>query len=66
MPTKQYKVEIYYSTYNTHFIEAESEDEAVLKAREEAVNKNELMDNLDHWEEADVAKTEENYEESTS
>ncbi len=54
MATKQYKVEVYYSTYNTHYIEAESADEAVLKARQASMHKDELMGNLEHWEEADV------------
>jgi hypothetical protein len=53
MATKQYEVQVYYSTYVTHYVIAETEEEAVEKARQLPVRERDIMDNLEAWEEAD-------------
>ncbi len=53
MATKQYEVQVYYSTYVTHYVTTETEDEAVEKARRLPVREGEVMENLeaDGWNE---------------
>lgn len=53
MATKQYEVQVYYSTYVTHYVTAKTEDEAVEKALQLPVREGEVMGNLEAWEEAD-------------
>lgn len=52
---KKFEVKIYYSGFCTYEVEAPNACEAILKAREFAVNKNELLSNLENWKEADTA-----------
>ena len=56
MATKQYEVQVYYSTYVTHYVTAETEDESVEKARQVPVREGEVMENLEAWEEADEVR----------
>ncbi len=55
MKTKTYEVQIYYSGFTTNKIEAKSEEDAIIKARLLDVNKDELLTNIENWEEADKA-----------
>ncbi len=50
---KNYEVKIYYSTFCTFEIIAESEKQAINKARKLESKKNEVLSNLENWEEAD-------------
>ena len=59
---KKFKIQIYYSGFCTHIVEAENADEAIEKARLHSINKYELLSNLENWKEADVAKEIENAE----
>lgn len=52
----KYEVKVYYSGFSTHIVDAENEDEAILKARELQVNKNEILNTLENWEEADTVE----------
>lgn len=56
---KQYKVDIYYSTYNRYYVEAGSKEEAFAKVKGMAINEADIMDNLEAWKEADTAEIEE-------
>ncbi len=49
---KAYEVKIYYSGFHTVEISADSEQQAILKARELAADKDEILSNLEYWEEA--------------
>ncbi len=53
---KKFNVDVYYTGFCTYQIEAESEEEAILKAREEAIDIDEISSTLENWEEADVAE----------
>ena len=53
---KKFNVQIYYSGYCTYNIDAENEEEAIIKARDLPVNKNEIFTNLEDWEDADIAE----------
>jgi len=55
MYTKEYDVQIYFSGFSTHIIEAPNKEEAINKARLQHVNKNELLTNIENWKEADTA-----------
>jgi len=55
-PTRKFKVEIYYSGFCSYEIEAANESEAVLKAREIELKEEDLLSNLENWEEADIAE----------
>ena len=52
---KKYEVKIYYTSFCTFEIDADSEEEAIFKARKLEINNNELEINLENWEEADEA-----------
>lgn len=52
---KKYEVKIYYSGFCTYEIEAENEEQAIDKARNLEINRNEILSNLENWEEADEA-----------
>ncbi|MBN1574299.1 MAG: hypothetical protein JW984_13960 [Deltaproteobacteria bacterium] len=56
MVIKRYEVRIYYSGFCTYEVEAENEEEAITKARNMQIDSNELMSNLENWEEADTAE----------
>ena len=53
---KKYDVQIYYSGFSTHSIEAENEEEAILKARKQKIKFDEICSNLESWKEADDAE----------
>ncbi|MBS4035724.1 MAG: hypothetical protein KGZ85_14740 [Ignavibacterium sp.] len=57
---KKFEVKIYYSGFCSYEIEAENEEDAILKARKLAINKNEILSNLENWKEADIANEIEN------
>ena len=53
---KKFKVRIFYSSFCTYEVEAENEDEAVLKARNLEIDQNEIMLQLESFKEADEAE----------
>ena len=53
---KKFDVQIYYSGFSTHIIEAENEEEAILKARSRKIKLDEISSNLESWKEADDAE----------
>lgn len=57
-------MKIFYSTFASFEVEALSKEDAILKAREIPVKKNEILNNLQNLEEIDEA-IEANYEESS-
>lgn len=60
MENRKFEIKIYYSGFCTYEIEAQDEAEAILKARKLPVNQNEIITNLENWEEADTATEIEN------
>lgn len=54
--SKKFEVQIYYTGFSTHLIDAESEEEAILKARSQKIKLREFCSNLENWEEADQAE----------
>ncbi|MCF6268082.1 MAG: hypothetical protein L3J41_00025 [Melioribacteraceae bacterium] len=52
---EKFEVKIYYSGYCTYKIDAENEEQAIKKARDFEVNKDEVLSNLENWQEADEA-----------
>lgn len=52
---KKYEVEIYYTGFCSFEITANDEDEAILKARELPINKDEFLSTIENWESADSA-----------
>lgn len=52
---KKYQVNIHFSTFCTYEVEAENEQDAILRARQFQINQNEIMNNLENWFEADTA-----------
>jgi hypothetical protein len=50
---KQFKVDIFFSSFCTYEIEAEDESEAIEKARNMKINESEILSNLEAWNEAD-------------
>lgn len=52
---KKFEIKIYYSGFCTYEIEAQDEAEAILEARKLPVNQNEIITNLENWEDADTA-----------
>lgn len=55
MEKKHFEVKIFYSGFCTYGIEAENEVEAIINARTLPIDSNELLSNLENWEEADTA-----------
>lgn len=55
MNNKKYEVNIYFSGFCTHEIEANSSGKAIEKARQLPINKNKILSNLENWFEADEA-----------
>jgi len=53
---RQFEVNIHFSSVCTYTIEAEDEEEAILKARELELDENEILSNLESWYEADTAE----------
>jgi hypothetical protein len=52
----KYDVHIYYSGFCSYIIEAEDKSDAIEKGRQMNINTNELLSNLENWEDADVAE----------
>jgi hypothetical protein len=52
---KHFNVNIYHSGFCSYSIEAKDEFEAVELARKLPINNDELLQNMEVWEEADVA-----------
>jgi len=55
MEKNKFKVKIYYSGFCTYEVEAENQEEAILKSRQIYIKQNEILSNLENWEEADTA-----------
>ncbi|HNX11919.1 MAG TPA: hypothetical protein PKH68_02915 [Paludibacteraceae bacterium] len=55
MENRKFEIKIYYTGFCTYEIEAQDEAEAIIKARKLSVNQNEIITNLENWEEADTA-----------
>lgn len=55
MENKNFEVKIYYTGFCVYNIEAQDVSEAILKARSLPINQNEVLSNLENWEEADTA-----------
>lgn len=53
MKSKIFEVKIYHSSFCTYQIKTKTESEAIKKAREFPVNNNQILNNLENWEEAD-------------
>jgi hypothetical protein len=53
---KKYEVHIYYSGFCSYTIEAKDESDAVEKGRQMNINVNDLLTNLENWEDADTAE----------
>lgn len=56
MKSKPFEVKIYHSGFCTYQVKAKTEGEAIKKARKFSINKNEILNNLGNWEEADDAE----------
>lgn len=56
MKTKNFEVKIYRSGFNTYKVKAKSEAEAIEKARKLPINRQEVLNNLENWKEADTAE----------
>lgn len=52
---KVYEVQIYYTGFCTYRIEAPNQEEAILQARNIPINGNDILSNIENWEEADLA-----------
>lgn len=52
---KKFEVKIYYSGFCTFEMEADNAADAILKARKLEIDKNEILSNLENWNEADEA-----------
>lgn len=61
MKSKKFEVKIYYSGFCTHQIKAETESEAIKKARKFPINKKEILNSLENWKEADDTEVIKNY-----
>ena len=53
---KRYEVQVYYSSFCNHVVDAENKIEALQKARERKVNENGVMSNLEAWPEVDLVE----------
>jgi len=58
--TKSFEVQIYYSGFCSYQIKAKTEAEAIQKARELPIDKNQIFSNLENWQEADTVEEIEN------
>jgi len=56
MDTKKFEVRIFLSSFCTFQVEAKNRAEAIVKARSLNLAKNEILTNLENWEEADEAE----------
>ena len=51
----KYKVQIHYSTFSTHEVEADNDQQAITLARGFPHDTDEYMDNMEEWTDADTA-----------
>ena len=56
MHTRKFEVRIYLSSFCTFKVEAKNRSEAIVKARSLNLDKNEILTNLENWEEADESE----------
>ena len=56
MKSNIFEIKIYHSGFCTYQVKAKTESEAIKKARKFSINKNEILNNLENWEEADNAE----------
>ncbi len=56
MKNKKFEVKVYYTGFCSYRVKAENESEAIKSARKSKVNDNEILNNLENWEEADTAE----------
>lgn len=56
MKSKIFEVKIYHSSFCTYQVKTKTESEAIKKARKFLINKNEILNNLENWKEADNAE----------
>lgn len=61
MKNKNFEVRIYYTGFCTYLVEAETEDDAIKKARRLPIDEDEIVGNLENWEEADTVEEMEKY-----
>ncbi|MGB4205834.1 MAG: hypothetical protein WBJ84_09490 [Bacteroidales bacterium] len=54
MENKKFEVKIYFTGFCVYNVEVQNISDAFLKARELPINKNEVLSNLENWEEADT------------
>lgn len=52
---KKFEVHVYYSSFCTYEVEAATEEQAIIKARQFEIEENELLANVENWEEVDIA-----------
>jgi hypothetical protein len=53
---KKYEVQIYYSGFCSYIIEAENEYNAIEKGRQLDIETDQILTNLENWEDADTAE----------
>lgn len=56
MKSNIFDVKIYHSGFCAYKVNAKTEDEAIKKARKFPINKNEILSNLENWQDADNAE----------
>ena len=56
MKSKKYSVNVYFSGFCTHEVEAKDEDDAITKARQLPIDESEVLCSLESWHEADEAE----------
>ena len=54
MKKKKYEVQIYYSTFCSHQVEAINKEEAFLKARRKKLDDGQILSNIEEWNNADT------------
>lgn len=57
---RKYKINVYYSTFYSYEVNAKNEEEAFEKIKDLYVNKDEILDNLERWQQADTIEEIEN------
>lgn len=53
MKSKKYSVNVYFSGFCTHEVEAKDEADAIGKARELSIDEGSVLSSLESWPEAD-------------
>lgn len=49
----KFKINLFYSSFCSYELEAQNEEEALIKARKLSIDKTQILDNLEPWYEAD-------------